>query len=465
MNTAPQKILPVLIAGLTAFTILTFFSIYFLWERVLFLDFSFYMFDVVRSNHFYHPGYRFIGLVNQIPSLLAIYFQLPLKTVLALHSLSFPLFQASCFFLILFYFKNIPLALSHLLFNILLTADAYYWCEAEFPQGVSTAFVFMALLHRKNLSNLSKSLSIIIGIALMVTALWAHPLVFLPYGFMLLYLSANKNFSVSTFLKWGTFLLLMIVLRFIVAKNNWYESSKIGGGLNGLKLLPQFFSLPILKNSAMWFLKDYFIFVILFIVTLFYYIKNRAWLKFSIVLLYVIGYYIVVSISNPDTDKFYVENLWIPMSIGVAMPFAFEIFPLLKNLQLQIAALLIIVAIRIVIIYNAHEHFTERVNWWNKTIAIARTSANQKFIIPKDEAPMELLHHTFSTVNESILFTASESPERVLAITVLPEIDKFRDNMENEELIITECGSIHYDDINSNYFKFKKGKTVMLHLK
>ncbi|MBX2903261.1 MAG: hypothetical protein KF872_06860 [Chitinophagales bacterium] len=463
MKILSVKNAPIFIAGVVGFGVLLFLSVYFLWERVLFLDFSFYMFEMIRNAAFYHPGNRFVALVNQAPALLAVKAQLPLTQVLQIHSVSFPMFHFVVFILLLL-LKEQALALALLLFNILLASDAFYWCESEFPQGVGLIFLFLALIKKDSASISQKVVWILLAVLLMVTAIWAHPLVFLPFGFMLLYFFVQKEIPMYQTLAWGVILALAVVFRFIQASMNWYEAGKIGSGMDGLRLLPQFFSLPIVLKSLPWFVKDYWIFSFLGIATAIVLVVKKQWLKVALCLCYVAGYYVLVCISNPFSDKFYVENLWVPMSIGVALPFAYELFPLLGNNVVRTIVLLLIVSLRSITIFNAHHHFTERKIWWSHAVEAARQAGGQKFIISAYNAPMEVIHHTFSTAYESMLYTAAAAPSQVVCIGIDYNPKAKEHLLQEQNRIVTEYGTIEYTAINPVYFKFKDGPTRFLEL-
>lgn len=456
-----EKDCPTFIAGLIGFSILLIFSIVFLWERVLFLDFSFYMFEMVRNADFYHPGNRFVAFINQAPALLAVKMHLPLYWVLQLHSISFPLFHLILFLLLLFVFKQRELALALFLFNFLLASDAFYWCESEFPQGVGLIFLFVALINYRAESITKKILLALVAVFVAITAFWAHPLVLLPFGFVFLYFFVQNKRLFLQFILWGIVLLVILWVRFFAVKTVAYEADKIESGINGVALLSNFFSLPIVIKSLPWFVKDYWVFSVLGIVTAIVLAVKKQWGKLFICSVYVIGYYVIVCISFPYSEKFYVENLWVAMSIGVALPFAYEVLPLLRSKTLATVLLLAIITLRSFVIFNGHHHFTDRKIWWNKALAAAEKQGGEKFLLPADKAPMDIIHFSFSSAAESILYSTVKYG-KTICISIEPDIQSKKQLMSIQDAVITEYVVVKYKDLNSVYFKFKNAPTQIL---
>lgn len=457
-----EKDKPIFFSGLVGFGILLVFSVFFLWERVLFLDFSFYMFEMVRNADFYHPGSRFIAFVNQAPALLAVKAHLPLYWVLQLHSVSFPIFHLVIFLLLLFVFKQRELALVLLLFNILIASDTFYWCESEFPQGVGLSILFVAVISHKT-NSLSKQIVFsFIAFFIAVTAFWAHPLVVLPFGFVFLYFFIQNKSSFLQFLFWGALLLAVLWVRFFVVKTVAYEENKLENGMNGIALLSDFFSIPIVIKSLPWFIKYYWVFSILGIVTAVVLVVKKQWIKLFVCITYVLVYYVLVCISFPVSEKFYVENLWLPISIGVALPFAFEVLPLLRNNTLITLVLLLVVILRGFSIFNAHHHFTDRKNWWDKVISAAEKQGGQKFVFPANKAPLDILHYTFSTAAESMLYSTVKLNGKTICISIEQDIKAKEPYLNLDDAIITESNTIKYTELNKNYFNFKNEPTQIL---
>jgi hypothetical protein len=219
--------------------------------------------------------------------------------------------------------------------------------------------------------------------------------------------------------------------------------------LSGIKL-----GMQSNKNYLRYFIKDYYVVAILLAVLEVYYLKHKKFLISAFILLSFAGYSLIVNTSYADgADQFYLENQYLILGFIVAIPFAFDIFPKIRNTILQTGLLVLICVLCLFRIGKTYQFYATRLNWNRKQITLANNSPNHKLIIPAQLAPKDTLLMTWGTSYEIWLLSTIEN-NKSASVIVEEQPGEFDWAIQNHKGFITKWGCFDYSTLNSRYFKF-----------
>lgn len=168
-------------AALAVLLLLAAGALYYWRERMLFADPSWISFTILNTGSLSIQEHRYGSFITQLAPLLGGWLHLPLKTVLLLYSVSFPLFHSAVAVLLLRWKQ--PLLALLLAFYLTLTISAgYYWTNNEVHQGAGWMLLFFgAVLHGQEAA-WKPVPTYFLAVGLLFLALFSHPLLVLTTG-------------------------------------------------------------------------------------------------------------------------------------------------------------------------------------------------------------------------------------------------------------------------------------------
>ena len=381
------------------------------------MDFSLVDSRIIITNYFSIMPVRFGGTIPQIIPLLGTIFHLPLKLILLIHSMGMVLFYFLFFAIIIFRFKNFVFAFALLFYLTLLVNDDFYWIISEYQQGMAYLCLYGAWLMEKQ-----KSDSVIkhwwIHLLIILWIQFFYLLIFFPMVFMfclLFFINEKRNFkTVTIFL---SITISSFVIRYFVGKLDWYELEKI----KSLSNIGHNLSHLTKSASLLQFLTDlkfdYMLWLAIFIFTNVILIRKKQWLLSFVMSATSLIYLLVVLAFNPVADRFYIQNMFLPLAFIVALPFLLYFINQLKPKH-GLLILVVIFSIRIGFIYAAHQKFTDRLNWYSSKIHKLRNGHDKFFFILASTVPIDTLMMTWATPYETLLLSSLNSPDSTLIIKI-----------------------------------------------
>ncbi|HEX8656284.1 MAG TPA: hypothetical protein VF690_02045, partial [Hymenobacter sp.] len=106
--------------GLASLLVLLIFAWHFYLERTAFYDLSYHLFYYLKTKALFIQNRRFVAIVTQWPTLMAVRAGLPLDQVLRLYSVVFILYYLAVFLLCAYWMRNEQVALVVALLYVLL---------------------------------------------------------------------------------------------------------------------------------------------------------------------------------------------------------------------------------------------------------------------------------------------------------------------------------------------------------
>jgi hypothetical protein len=179
--------------------------------------------------------------------------------------------------------------------------------------------------------------------------------------FSFLFFSSEKRARKAFFIL-GSFACISFIVRYIAGTFDWYESGKLSLVSSIGENLPHLFQLNSFKQFLHDLTGDYLLWLLIMILNLIVLLREKKYWLIASLFGITISYLLLVYTFNPGGAKFYIQNMTMPLGFMAALPFLFYFISKIK-IQFAVAILALIFAIRLVVIYSAHEKFTARISW------------------------------------------------------------------------------------------------------
>ena len=313
--------------------VLLLFAWHFYLERAAYSDLAYHLFYYLKDKALFIQNRRFVAVATQLPTLLAIKAGWPLDIVLRLYSVVFILYYLAVLLICAYWFRNEHVALVVALLYVLLASRTFYWAQSELPQALAALLLFYGGIARQ--APLQWRFSTLALAALVPVFIFGHPLTVMPFLFIWTYdWLLNRRFR-----DWGYYGMLVLALamyefRALLIPPSSYEATHMTFLPNLIFYFPNYLVLNSFTNFWRLCCKGFIALPVLLVALTIFYVRIQnglAWLRLLLIWISVAGYAFVINISYPEYgDDTYLENLYLPLTLFVAIPFASELLPVLE---------------------------------------------------------------------------------------------------------------------------------------
>ena len=422
-------------------------------ERVIFTDVAFILFQLILEGDYAIQVQRFVSVFTQSFGLFASKLGLPLNWVAMIHSAGFIIYYY-LIFLLLLKLKARSLALGLVLYNVLMVTLSFYWIPSELMQAVAFVFLYLALLHKLLQREENSILLLVSSFLCLVTAVFGHPLIIFAVLFGILFFALHEK---KKYLLIVSQLLLAVAI--YVFKGKVYPNYYDNQAKEGLSNLIDFFKkidLSSMQDFFTYLYGDYILLSISLLAVLSFYLYQKKPIKFLLVVVFFVGYSIVVNVAQAYLrSQYYIESQYLILSVITLLPLTFDILPKLKR-NLTLAILAMVITISLIRIQQAHKPFTERVDWYRNYLEKSKDYETKKIVLHKDQMPMDVLLEHWGTAYEVWLLSTIETGE-TRSIVVIESEDELKKVFEKQrkQQFIAKFNQVFYKDLNPRYFILK----------
>ncbi len=437
--------------GILGYLMLFALSLLFYLERTVFIDIAYHLFHIIKDDSVAIQNYRFGSAITQVFPLLATQLKLPLDSVLQIYSGCFILVYFLCYLVIGVGLKDYKLALVLLFVNTLFVTGTFYWIQSELPQGLAISILFLAWFRRQ------KTLSagvVIISLAGLVTIAFFHPLLLFVFSFILIYFLlqkpqvVNKRLWITSF---AFYFAAFLVKKYVFSTE--YDNSAMDGAKQA------FLTLDIPWNSYankqfLHHLTERFYWIPVFgllIATTF--VIRKAWTKLGLFAAYFFCYLLLVNVSyqGPETKDYYIENLYLPLGVFLAIPVIFDVLPFNHARRwipyTLVVAVLVTAGLRI---YRSSEPYTARLEWMRSFL---QAHQNEKLLVDPHSVPLDTLMMVWGTPYEFWLLSTIEN-RKTASIIIHEQPESVDWALGERKGFITTWGVFPYEELKAPYFHF-----------
>lgn len=452
--------------GLGVMLVLLLLAMIFWRERTWILDVAFQTFLMIKDGTVQVMVYRFGAATVQSLPLLGIKLGAPLAVISWLYSISFQLHFLLFFSLAAFGFKREDVALGIALLYTAMTFDGFYWQTSELQQGLGFLMLsWAAMLRYPNIEKWWHYLAW--GLTIIALAFY-HPLVFMPFYFMLIWLWWRPQAGVSrrSLLFWAGFMLAVLVVKQIWFQN-WYDLQKTAQFKAHLIAdFPNYFNYPayqaFLKNALLywWGLP------LLLLLASGHLFRKRQYLAIGFLWLVCCGFVMLTAIGDPETPfRFYAEVNYYPLLTFVLVPVILQLIPAffrlgenkaikekhqeVKTYSLPLIGLSVFLSLRLLGITLHGSAYTERVDYLRELTATASPAMGERQWTDPTKLDQETLLMDWGLPYETLLQSATETerPLSLLPISVTP--DKATE-LRADSLFVTPWAAFPLSKVNAN---------------
>jgi hypothetical protein len=392
--------------GFAAYATMLVLSVVFYKERMVLPDTAFFLFNIVKDNWFCIQVYRFGDVFSQLLAVPARRMGLPLDVIMVCYSAGFTLFHFACYAICGSVLKQYRFALVILLANLLFTTGSYYWAISQLPQSISLLMVLMALLADRKWENL-RAYEKTIAAFLAITLAFFHPLAIFVLTYAILYFSSTGNILERK----AAYFVSAIYVAALAAKAIFFRTPYEQHSLSGLKnfaaLFPNYFTTYANASFLVKCTGPYMAIPVLVAIIVALYIREAKWRRLSFFILCFIGYLFLINISyySSKTPNFYIESLYMPLALILALPFVFEALAPSKNAFFNVFICGLIVIVGCMRLYTTHHTYTARLNWER---ALMGNYMDKKIILDAKKRNTAILQMLWGTPYEFWLLSTTE---------------------------------------------------------
>lgn len=415
----------------------------------MFLDASYHLFYILKDGTLAIQHNRYGAAVSQLFPLLGYKMSLSLQACAMLYSSGFIIYYMACYWVCGSVLKQYRLALCLLLFNTLFVTDTFYWIPSELPQGVALLTVMFALLTGID-PNKNKP-AIFLLLPVIAVSVFFHALLVIPAVFITLYFAINRNGITHKPLYFiGSFCFLLCYFLKQQYFVTGYESHAMKGSNHMWDLFPNWINLT---TNRIFLKKCFGNFIWIPACSLLIsavYIKNRRWLSLLLFGAFMGGYILLVNTTYPHggTPDFYIENLYLPLGVFLAIPLVYDVLPQLPNIKMAYLLVILILSVALIRICVKGDTYAERLAWKRSYMT---NNKGKKLIVAASPQMVDTLIMPWGTPYEFWLLSTIETgkTESIFITDRLVELEYLK---WDRNTFITNWGAIPYADLPQKYF-------------
>jgi hypothetical protein len=441
--------------------------------RVAYYDLAYNLFEFIRTKStFAAAPLRFVSLVTQLPVVAAIRAGWSLEALMRLHSCIFILYHIAVFLVCAFWVRNEQVALVLVLLLVLISSRIFYWTQSEFPLALAALLLYYAGVARQ--APVQASWGTLALAALVPVFIYGHPLCIFPFLFLWVYdWLLNRRWRDGLYyglLAWG--LLVNKVRNDMMRSANAYEASQMTFEPNLRHYFPEYLSLESYRHFWYLWSHDYLAMTLLLLVLSVFYLRQRTWLaalRLATIWGAVLGLGFIISVSRAGyTEDTYLANLYLPLTIFVAVPFAGEVLPALERYWakrgpvLVAGIVLLLLATRLLVLWQQREPYLAYQRWLRQLLTYTYSFGGGKFLMQSENVDPRQLRAGWpwwAMASETMLLSALHAPDSVQTVRVDANLDNLAKVGAKPGVLLAPFDERTTAELPARYFHFAEAAT------
>lgn len=436
--------------GFIPYILLILMATLFYKERTVFMDAAYHLFHFLMNDDFAIQHNRFGAAVTQVFPVLGSHLGLPLKSIMLLYSTGTMLYYFLCYFVCGTILKQYKFALLVLMFSILFATDTFFWPFSELQQGCTMLMVMFSLLNTR----IQLALKYLLILVLIVTLSFIHPLIIIPASFVFTYLIILKesNVPIKEVVLCFIIFISVYLIKFFAFKTPYDTQAGNGSHYIINNLRTGYFNLYSVQTFFHNCTGKFFWISVFFVSSVVFYIVKRRWLLLGFYSISVLGFISLVNLSYPDSGvpSFYIENLYLPVSIMLSVPIIFEGLASIPRKNAAIGLLVLLAFSSTYRIYNQRSFYKGRLDWLRGYYTAHK---GEKLIVSQSKTPIETLIFSWGSPYEFWLLSTLETGNTA-SIIISENPEQLKWASPQTKSFIATWGVIPYKEFPKNYFNF-----------
>ena len=448
-------------AGFLILLIYIGFCAYYSMERVCFADTSYMFFKIVRDTGFNVEAGRYPQIITQLLLVPARFIGLPLKALMFIYSISFPLLYFGCAGISTFVygFKKASWALVFALTGGL--GLTFFHAGTETHQSIAWGIVFFSWMQSSKPDfEFTKACigQLFWGILFAILTLHSHPvgLFFLLFSLIYYWINTRQFKRPEPFVILGVFVFLSII-KLLTTDTNSYEGQFFSQIVEFPQLVKQLNSNYTFHYFKYTINTTYHIYMIVFVLGICLMILRKSFVHLFFYILFPIGFiaFTVLIYHRGDSDLM-LQRAFLPLGFFLAIPI-FAIFELNRNDLLKSTQLIFVFLIYFACFWMIHYQgkvMEKRFAYMDQLHSKFNAS---RMYLNCNEVDMNIVGVQWSFCLESLLYSSANcKKDRNYMIAVFNDTELQREEIFTEKVLISHesFGRINFSDLDNRYFQF-----------
>jgi hypothetical protein len=460
MDTSPQSLKTPSKIALAALGVLLIGAIVFFKERLLFIDTSYYAFNIINYKGLALIHQRYGAFISQIIPYAGFKLHLPIGAILFGYAISFNVFFVVIGALLIYRYKQYRLAILIALFNFLIVGNSYFLACAEIFTAVAWMLLFFAATIYLGKKQVNILLLIIPFLVLGFLTISTHFQVIIPMLFLWVYFIIEKKhwpFSLSKTILLSGLLIVILLFRLVITKPDAYDSSHLHGIQHfSFWDVRHAFSTPVIRMFFYRCIVNYWLAIVVFIIGMVSLLKNgekklAAWSFISCA-----GYLIIMALVYKDIDRdptsIHIDTEWACLGIIIATPFVFSFLPTQKT-SIAVGMLSIIFIVKLAYIGAALPVFSWRVHFEESVLVQMKKKGITKLALYREPGISSKMILDWAVTYESLFLSAMNGDKPQPTFFIINQEDKeTQAAIKNPKCYYNAFDIMPADRLNSTYF-------------
>jgi hypothetical protein len=445
------------------FAVMTVFAVVFANERFQ-ADGAHYLLHVVQSENFRVEHQRFILIFSQFLPWAGVQIGAPLSTIIALNSLNPVVWWLLCFLYATYFLKDRHAGIGIILTHVLGILHIQFTPMYEIWYGVPLVILLYA--HLRN-DRIRKPAELIFFFVILITILFAHPLLPIPVAFVFLYFIIEQRK-----INWKLMIPVVIVAAAWYATKKMmlteYEAGKMSlMGAEWNDSPKHLLEIGYYGKLAVFFLTWYLVPVLLFIwLALFFILRKMRW-QLIATSAFFFGHILLINYTHTTDAELspYFERMYLPLIPIVLVPF---LFTLCRELEMRpgliVAGLFLIIGWRVARFIDVGMDYKQKTKFAEQLISHAQKQPGSKFQMAMEDERSCYDWSDWSFTMETVLRSSAVEPYKTVSIVRNDDLDENdnRNKLLEDEFLFRRWDVMKDKDINRAYFKMSNGKYQQL---
>jgi hypothetical protein len=316
-----------------------FFCIIYTYERILNIDNSFYLFQIINKESFNFSEKRYGNWLSQLPLLIFLKLNFSLKSLVYIFSITFPCLYLLIIWLCSAVLKNSASALATMLSMITGVAYSFFHPVTETHQVLAFTCLFYAVLTSGKFENSVYSYYIL-SLLIELWCLFTHPIGIYTVSFVLAFAFLSTKKRRGWLLILFSIVMLMALLRITIFKEP-YDARQYDELFKFKSLIVNFFNLYPAQYLIRKYNTIYLAPIILIITSILVSLRNKKHIEILISIGFSLFLIIssVVTYNKGDTDGM-MEKSFMPAIFMFVILFAINFYNGSQKLLMKITLIL-----------------------------------------------------------------------------------------------------------------------------
>lgn len=416
------------------FLTLIIFSIVYYKQRVIYIDSAAQIFEIINNETFAIYVKRYSMFISQLFPILMIKIGLPLKSIIIAYSVSFILIAYFSFWLSFNKLKN---KFSIIIFPLIIIGIrlTFFHAISETFQALAFSTILFAFIYYIDEKKFAKKyLFVGIFIFLIFLNMFIHLVTFFTILFILgFYLVDRKKWKkLEIYLYIGLVLIIFSLKTILVAQvSSSHDSQFINELQNFKEIILNFWTTYTFKFPFLRFRKIYFIPFLMLCIVIYFYLKQKEYLKLIYVLAFISVFYLVsVIVYHKGDSDIGMERTFLPLVFFIIIPFS-QIVINNKSKVLDYAFFSIIafsLLFSFIGISKTQKILKKRTDY---IYTLTEINKNKKTVLESDFANTDILKTTWGLGIESLLLSSIDNNSN----TIFYNFDSTKVEIENSNNI------------------------------